>query len=593
MEKKLGIGIRLQPEPDWRDSFQGQDPEGWGDVWDLVELAEQIQADPKLEAATWLLYNRYKAAQLHGWPEVMHTVPSAEHYRNTYFWDSAFFINMYAEAADLAGRAADYFETQLAKISEPQLLLKISGVITEMKDRRDQFLEAAVTESAWIANKQKDNGFIANLHFAEGPPRWFDVEWWLSVDKQKRSSNYTQPPVLALAALTAYTALKGVDTGKAEAYGHEMFVTLDNLFRFLAEHRANSSADPMLGVVDPHETGLDSSVQWDYTKPLRPRDKGPDHDIKELFETRIIDGGYAVLRQFEMWSAGGDQAKLRELFWANDVSFNAIYVHNLQAIARLAAEIGQAEAAKKYEALSEAVEHSLLDQLWFSGDEIGQDGRPKVPQKGFYSLRAEGEPIDKITISNLFGLVLPHINELQLEAVLDMLDGHFDVPFPLPSCSTQDPAYDPDNHEKDRLWRGPTWLNTNWYLAEFGLKMQGRRPDINLSLKQRCLEWAVRIGESSKKLLELNHKTTVPARQALGRLTVSKSLESPAAERHQKRITGAWEHYHPHTGEGQRGRVINFGWSWLGTFIDTEKENQALRRINNGRPGSKNQVPDR
>lgn len=52
--------------------------------------------------------------------------------------------------------------------------------------------------------------------------------------------------------------------------------------------------------------------------------------------------------------------------------------------------------------------------------------------------------------------------------VADLVDpGGFAAPHPVPSVALNDPAFDPE-----RMWRGPTWLNTNWLLIE-GLLRSG------------------------------------------------------------------------------------------------------------------------
>jgi glycogen debranching enzyme len=130
-------------------------------------------------------------------------------------------------------------------------------------------------------------------------------------------------------------------------------------------------------------------------------------------------------------------------------------------------------------------------------------------------------------------LILPNLRENQLEAVLDLMDSSFNVPYPLPSVATTSPNYDPHNRELDRLWRGPVWMNTNWYLADRGLKTQLNRSELShrRDLIERCAEWEQRIIVSSKELLDLS---------------------------------GPYEHYNPLNGEAQRKRVRNFAWSNLG-----------------------------
>jgi hypothetical protein len=273
---------------------------------------------------------------------------------------------------------------------------------------------------------------------------------------------------------------------------------------------------------------MDSLRQYDYIKPGR-RPRHPEMTQDEADRNMFADGAHFVVRIIKRRVvARGDINIERKLFWANDVSFNAIYFHNLQAMVRLAEAAGRYGEARIYAERAVELEAAMLDKMW-------QDDPELVEKPGFYSLDANGEPINTITISNLFGLVLPNISEEQLEAVLDMMDDDFDEPFPLPSDSKNSSEYDPHNQEKDRLWRGPTWMNTNWYIVEFGLRMQAERRDIRPSVVRRCQEWADRIRDRSIEALDMNKEN---------------GFVSP-------------EHIDPITGDGQRPRVRNFSWNGL------------------------------
>jgi glycogen debranching enzyme len=166
--------------------------------------------------------------------------------------------------------------------------------------------------------------------------------------------------------------------------------------------------------------------------------------------------------------------------------------------------------------------------------------------KKFYTLDAKSEPIKEVTVSNLFPLLLDGLKPSQLEAVLDLMDKSFNVPFPLPSVATDSPNYDPHNREADRLWRGPTWMITNWLVTR-GLQKQLTREDLKElpGLLKRCGMWNERIVTSSRELIDRN---------------------------------GAWEHYDPVNGNGQRPRVKNFAWSYLAYFMQG-KRTEGVKRL--------------
>jgi hypothetical protein len=546
----------------WRESFEWTEPPQWQTATDLKVLAHDILADQKIYAALMLLKNREHVKEIYPWHDGLHTPPAAEHYRHTYLWDSGFFTMMYAQSAEFAAKAADFLESRLGNISEVEQV-EIRAAIAELRQLAERFKRAGIEETFSVFKGQKANGFIPNVQYGQGT-LWFEIEKHLSLDRAKKSSNYTQPPVLPLASLAQYKSMKEAGDPNANIYLQESYQYLAKFINYFHKYRSNSPDDPLVGVIEHHETGMDSSPQWDYNKPERYKRSGfdthPETDEKNIY----MDSALFVVRQLERRvKARGNLQKERELFWANDVGMNAIYFHNLQAMARLADELRKTDDAEFYKDLAGKVEQAMLEKMWVEDES-------KVPQKGFYSLKGEGcEPIDTITISNLFALVLPHMNEKQLEATLDMMDEHFDEPFPLPSVSKLSPEYDPHNQEENRLWRGPTWLNTNYYLVEFGLQMQARRTDVRPDLRLRCTKWANLVSQKSNELLDINRPERVEIAndktKTLGAkvMSIFTKAEIPAT----KIITEAREHYNPITGEGQRGRVQNFGWTWLARYM--------------------------
>jgi glycogen debranching enzyme len=220
------------------------------------------------------------------------------------------------------------------------------------------------------------------------------------------------------------------------------------------------------------------------------------------------------------------------MFWVNDVMFNCMYADNLALMSQLAEEHGSSEDAQRYEDLAGEVESQILSDMWFPNE---KDGRGV-----FYALN-KGEPIKEVSISNLFPLVLPRLTEKQLESQLELILTSFNTAYPLPSVATDSPNYDPKNQESERLWRGSTWINTNWYLVERGLRRQAERPDLahRPELITLCSEIADRVVLASREM-------------------VNGSLA---------------EHYNPDTGAGQRlHRSPNFAWSLLAHVMKTSAE---------------------
>ena len=62
------------------------------------------------------------------------------------------------------------------------------------------------------------------------------------------------------------------------------------------------------------------------------------------------------------------------------------------------------------------------------------------------------------------------LEDLPREIVRRLVEGlltstdHFWLPYPVPSVSAAEPKFLPGNPH-GFIWRGPTWMNTNWFLS--------------------------------------------------------------------------------------------------------------------------------
>ena len=79
------------------------------------------------------------------------------------------------------------------------------------------------------------------------------------------------------------------------------------------------------------------------------------------------------------------------------------------------------------------------------------------------------------TVSSLLPLALPDIPAKVAERIVGHLtdEREYAAPFPVPSVAMNEPSYAPGVVGTKLVWRGPSWMNTNWYLAR-GLRRHGR-----------------------------------------------------------------------------------------------------------------------
>ena len=128
---------------------------------------------------------------------------------------------------------------------------------------------------------------------------------------------------------------------------------------------------------------------------------------------------------------------------------------------------------------------------------------------------------DVKTIASLVPLFLDGLTGKKLKTLVDdhlINPNEFYTDFPFPSVSRDEKYYVPGEtprHQVKLLWRGPTWLATNWFVIK-GLQKHGYD------------KIAADVISKTKAMIEKN---------------------------------GFREYYNPETGEGYRRQ--NFGWSTL------------------------------
>ena len=386
-------------------------------------------------AVKWLFYNRDKVSEWLG-RNIFYTPPSSnhEHFPHKYKWDVLF-----------------------------------SCIIKARKG----YSEDASLEILDLFDGQRPDGLVPSPQFVE-KGREDDLERLFFTDNN--TSDYGQPPIEALAAQEIY---QGFETeGEIEAGNQwlsEIYPKLKASYDYFAEHRSQGPHQPLIFNVHPHETGRDSDPTFDFFK-FRLRRKGKNTSQAVDATNRVLDYASVIMGGIEHWLDEWQTEKIRHRFEVYDVMFNCMYRDNLTVMANLA-ELGARASQDKqerlnyeadavhYKNLSNEVEQAILKQMWF--DEEGEDGL-------FLALKPDG-PIQEVSVSNLFALTLPNLSEKQLEATLNLLENYFitpDIQLPIPSVppinpidGKSNPNYDPDHGEWDRLWRGSTWINMNWYFS--------------------------------------------------------------------------------------------------------------------------------
>lgn len=279
-----------------------------------------------------------------------------------------------------------------------------------------------------------------------------------------------QPPVIARAVLRIWEATRDV------AFVQEVLPPLLRFFRWLKGYR-DPDDDGLVAIIQPDESGLDGSPKYDVLTGVSHTP--PSETLPTLGRSmqRLFDA-YGPLRE--------DAARILALdvFVWEDVMVNAIYADGLRALGTLcrAAGFPPAEAAE-FEARARRVVHALEEKCW--------DERAGV----FWDLYGSSEERAKtLTFSSLFPLILPDLDpSIARRLVEEHLtnENEFWLPYPVPTVAATEPSFDPEWRTRT-TWRGPTWLNVNWYLCD-GLRAHGYR-DVASELARRTFAMVERGG---------------------------------------------------------------------------------------------------
>ena len=255
-----------------------------------------------------------------------------------------------------------------------------------------------------------------------------------------------QPPVLALAVERI------ADSGGSAGFLRKAVPTVWRYFDWLARNRDPDDSG-LIVILQPDESGMDASPKYDRSLGLEtPDDAGLKHAMGNLI------GSYTG-----RWQDPASLIRLDRFVWT-DVLVNSIYLQGLASLARLL-EVAEHRTGKLRPSNAIALTRerrarglqTLLKRCW-------------DPRRGafFDYVGFERRPVQCLTISSLMPLIL---DDLPQEIVQELVERHllnaaeFWLPFPVPSVSASEPSFDPD-YSTGLIWRGPTWINTNWFLIK-------------------------------------------------------------------------------------------------------------------------------
>jgi glycogen debranching enzyme len=311
-----------------------------------------------------------------------------------------------------------------------------------------------------LINQQPD-GFIPHVtHWTAEQPRHLGlyqvagISPWLSASMQ--------PPVLA----EAVAAVAG--RGRGTAFLREVLPAVRRYYDWCDRVR-DPDRDGLIAILEPHESGMDQTPAYDAYLGVAGDDAPAFAAAWRPVAESNAQAGHQAAALFE-----------RDRFVVEDLAVNALYAENQRVLSGLLAETGDAAGATELGERAARTVASLLARCWSSSD------------RDFHGLagRVE-EPLPGDTVAGLLPMLLVDLPAPIVDRIAQRLEdpADFGTTFPVPSVPLGSPAYRPAPAGGSVLWRGPSWINTNWYIAR-GLRRHGRD------------ELAARIEEASLQLVE-------------------------------------------------------------------------------------------
>ena len=291
-----------------------------------------------------------------------------------------------------------------------------------------------------LISKQFKNGLLPHMIYWDKAKPFgtllTDIKWG-----HDGTSTITQPPIIAETVLRIYQ--KDADL----EFVTSIYPNLKLFYQYLLLER-DSRGNHLIGIINPDESGEDNSSRFDIPLKL-PVIQSAQQNLNQrlsLVEKNKICKFNAPLC-------------MKNFFWVKDLPFNCYMVKNLNSMSTLAKilKLDQDSAVFKGQAklIAEAMKKYMSeDSLYWSVYD------PDLLDDKIVSYK-------KIKVLTWAIFAPLYANLLTQKEAENLIDDHllnkkeFWLSYPVPTVSFSDPSFDPEG-----FWRGPTWMNTNWFIFQ-------------------------------------------------------------------------------------------------------------------------------
>jgi putative isomerase len=365
--------------------------------------------------------------------------------------------------------------------------------------------------------------FAAAPEVADAYRRQYYYAWWVMRAGLISTRFYTTREAMTPSKIHYVGVWQWDAYFHALAYRHVDMKLAKDQIRILLDHQRQDGMIPDAVHDEGTVTRLTSPVEADVTKPpllawaawkLYQID-GDREFLNEIYEPVVrwnnwwfekndLDGN-GLCEYQHPYSSGLDDSPL----WDDGVpveapDLNTYLCLQQEALAKMAAAIGEAADAERWAKHAEAIAARMIRWMWDA--EAGLFWATRL-------LNGARAPVRARTPFNLFPLITGRMPpDIAARLVAHLTDEkQFWPRYPVPTVALDDPKHNPL-----QMWRGPTWINVNYLLVE-GLQRSGY-PKLAGDLRRRTLEMMLAADD-------------------------------------------IYEYYHPLTGEAPPNAASIFGWS--------------------------------